>query len=33
MAFARAAVAESMPVATGDAEITATVTVSWDFAD
>jgi uncharacterized protein YggE len=32
MAFARAA-AESMPVATGDAEITVSVTASWEFAD
>jgi len=29
----RAAAAESMPVATGDAEISVEVTVSWDFTD
>jgi hypothetical protein len=31
--MARAALAESMPVATGDAEITVSVTVQWDFSD
>ena len=28
-----AAMAESMPVATGDAEIAVSVTVEWEFAD
>lgn len=31
--MARMAMAESMPVATGDAEIGASVTVQWEFAD
>lgn len=31
--MARAAMAESMPVATGDAEIAVSVTVEWAFAD
>lgn len=29
----RAVAAESMPVATGDAEIAVSITVSWDFSD
>lgn len=29
----RAAAAESMPVATGDAEVSVEITVCWDFAD
>jgi uncharacterized protein YggE len=31
--MARAAMAESMPVATGDAEIAVSVTVHWEFSD
>jgi uncharacterized protein YggE len=29
----RAAAAEAMPVATGDAEVGVTITVHWAFAD